>query len=88
LRSKVFDFFEKILSNEITRELNNIKVTFKNERQEDEIISLSKKLVYLTVKKDLYIKDISSMKQIDRLNYSKEIYRTIIEAYYNESNIH
>lgn len=84
LKTKTLNFFEQIFNNKSTQEMQNIKITYKDEKQKDDIISLYDNLVYLKVEKDSYIEDISSMQQIDRLNYSKEIYKTMIEAY-NES---
>lgn len=83
-RTKAIGFFEQAFNNKITKEIQDIKIKYKDEKQKDEVISLYENLVYLKVEKDSYIEDISSMQQIDRLNYSKEIYKTMIEAY-NES---
>lgn len=78
--------FTDTFNNRLTKEVHNIKVTFKDEKEKDDIVSLYENLVYLKIEKDLYIEDISSLQQFDRLNYSKEIYKTMIEAY-NESKI-
>ena len=83
-RTKVINFFAETFNNRLSKEVHNIKVIFKDEKQKDDIVSLYENLVYLKIEKDLYIEDISSLQEIDRLKYSKEIYKTIIEAY-NES---
>ncbi|MDY0403018.1 hypothetical protein [Sulfurovum sp.] len=83
-RTKVVNFFADTFNNRSSKEVHNIKVTFKNEKQKDDIVSLYENLVYLKIEKDLYIEDISSLQETDRLKYSKEIYKTMIEAY-NES---
>lgn len=86
LRTKVFNFFEDTFyNNRLSKEVHNIKVTFKDEKEKEEIITLFENLVYLKIEKDSDIyEDISSLEAMDRLNYSKEIYKTMIEAY-NES---
>lgn len=83
-RTKVINFFTDTFNNRASKEVHNIKVTFKDEKQNDDIISLYENLVYFKIEKDLYIEDISKLEGIDRLKYSKEIYKTMIEAY-NES---
>lgn len=85
-KTKVLNFFTDTFNNRLTKEVHNIKVTFKDEKEKDDIVSLYENLVYLKIEKDTYIEDISSLQQFDRLNYSKEIYKTMIEAY-NESKI-
>lgn len=80
-RTKVVNFFADTFNNRLSKEVHNIKVAFKNEKQKDDIVSLYDNLVYLKIEKDLYIEDISSLQGIERLEYSKEIYKTMIEAY-------
>lgn len=83
-RTKVVNFFANTFNNRLSKEVHNIKVTFKNKKQKNDIVSLYENLVYLKIEKDLYIEDISSLQEIERLKYSKEIYKTMIEEY-NES---
>lgn len=83
-RTKAVSFFRDTFNNRVSRELNNIKITFKDEKQKDDIITIYENLVYLKIEKELYFDDISSLEELDRLEYSKDIYKTIIEAY-NES---
>jgi regulation of enolase protein 1 (concanavalin A-like superfamily) len=83
-KTKVLNLFVDTFNNRLSKEIQNIKVTFKDDKQRDEIITLYQNLVYLKIEKEVYLEDISSLQQVDRLKYSKEIYRTMIEAY-NES---
>ncbi len=83
-KSKVVNLFVDTFNNRLSKEVQNIKVTFKDEKQKDEIVTLYENLVYLKIEKDLYIEDISYLQELDRLKYSKETYKTMIEAY-NES---
>jgi len=80
-RTKIVNFFSDTFNNRVSKELDNIKITFKDEKQKDDIITLYNNLVYLKVEKDIYYNDISNLKENDRLAYSKSIYKTIIEAY-------
>lgn len=80
-RTKVVNFFTDTFNNRLSQEVHNIKVTFKDEKQKDDILTLYENLVYLKIEKDLYIEDISELQGMDRLKYSKEIYKTMIEAY-------
>lgn len=80
-RTKVVNFFTDTFNNRLSQEVHNIRVTFKDEKQKDDIVSLYENLVYLKIEKDLYIEDISKLEGMDRLKYSKEIYKTMIEAY-------
>lgn len=83
-KTKVVNYFADTFNNRLSKEVQNIKVTFKDEKQKDDIVTLYENMVYLKIEKDLYIEDISTLHGDDRLNYSKEIYKTMIEAY-NES---
>lgn len=83
-RTKVVSFFIHTFENRVSQELRNIKVTFKDEKQKDDIVTLYENLVYLKIEKELYFDDISALQGLDRLKYSQDIYRTMIEAY-NES---
>lgn len=85
-RTKIVNYFSDTFNNRVSKELNNIKVTFKDEKQKDDILALYNNLVFLKVEKEIYYDDISSLKENDRLEYSKSIYKTIIEAY-NENKI-
>lgn len=80
-RTKVVNFFIDTFNNRLSKEVHNIKVTFKDEKQNEDIVSLYETLVYLKIEKDLYVEDISELEEMDRLKYSKEIYKTMIEAY-------
>ncbi len=84
-QSKVVNFFTDTFNNRASKEVQNIKVTYKDEKQNDDIISLYENLVYLKIEKDMYIEDISGLEGLDRLKYSKGVYKTMIEAY-NENN--
>lgn len=80
-KTKVVNFFVDTFNNRLTKEVKNIKVSYKDDKQNKDIISLYENLVYLKIEKDLYFDDISNLIGTNRLEYSKEIYRTIIKAY-------
>ena len=82
LRSKTVNFFKSIFDNRITKELSNIKIIYKDEKEKNEIIMLYNNLIYIKIEKDIYHEDITELKNNDRLDYSKSIYKTLIEAYH------
>lgn len=83
-RTKIVNYFAETFNNRLSKEVHNIKVTFKDEKEKDDIVNLYENLVYLKIEKESYIEDISLLQGMDRLEYSKEIYKTMIKAY-NES---
>lgn len=85
-RAKVVKLFENFFDNKTTRELKNIKISYKDENNNDDIIDLYNNLVYLKVEKENYLDDISILKNIERIEYSKNIYKTMIDAYNEHKN--
>jgi len=87
MRSKVIEFFYDNFHNIGTKELQNIKITYKDEYQKNDIIELYKNLMFLKIEKEVYHEDLSSLKKIaQRIEYSKNIYKSMIEAYQDEKN--
>jgi len=79
-RENTFKFFENAYRNGNIRELlNNMKITYLNEFEEEEITKLAENLVYLTLEKELEHQEILDTE--DRLEYSKNIYSTMIQSY-------
>jgi hypothetical protein len=84
-KTKALNFFTHTFHNQASKELNNIKITYKDESQKDDVIELYNNLVFLKVEKEFYVDDISQLREYDRLKYSQDIYKTMIEAYYESS---
>lgn len=80
-KTKVVNYFTDTFHNRATKELKNIKVSYKDEKQNDDIAALYDNLLYLKVEKETYYEDISILEKLDRIEYSKNIYKTMIEAY-------
>lgn len=85
-RTKVVNFFSKTLSNRATKELENIRISFKDDKQNDDIVALYDNLVYLKIEKNIYFEDISILENLKRIEYSQSIYQTMIEAYNEQKN--
>jgi len=58
-RTKVVNYFVDTFSNRLSKEVHNIKVTFKDEKEKEDIVNLYENLVYLKIEKETYIEDIS-----------------------------
>lgn len=87
MRSEAVNFFYDTFHNIGTQELKNIKITYKDEHQKNDIIELYKNLIFLKIEKEVYHEDLSSLKKIEqRVEYSKNIYKSMIEAYQDEKN--
>lgn len=85
MRTRVVNFFIDTFHNLATRELNNIKITYKDENQKNDIIELYKNLFFLKIETEVYHEDLSDIKKKkQRIEYSKNIYKTMIEAYCDE----
>ncbi|WP_334088551.1 hypothetical protein [Helicobacter typhlonius] len=83
LKNKIVDLFANIFESQYTRELRNIKVKIKDENEHKEIIDLYSNLVYLKIEKEHYYTDIAVLQnnENERIEYSKSVYRSLIEAY-------
>jgi len=87
MRSEAVEFFYDNFHNIGTRELQNIKITYKDEHQKNDIIELYKNLIFLKIEKEIYHEDLSALKKTEqRMKYSKNIYKSMIEAYQDEKN--
>lgn len=71
IKSQVVDYFRKILEGKIEQELSNIKIKYKNEKNEKETANLYDNLVFLTIEKEHYYDDISGLEENERIGYSK-----------------
>lgn len=85
-RTKAVKFFTATFNNRVSKELNNIKISFKDDKQKDDILALYNNLVYLKVEKEIYHEYISGLQEMERIEYSKNIYKTMIEAYNEDEN--
>lgn len=81
IKSKVVDYFREILEGKIEQELSNIKIKYKNEKNEKETASLYDNLVFLNIEKEHYYDDISGLEENERIGYSKSIYKALIEEF-------
>ena len=81
IKSKVVDYFRKILEGKIEQELSNIKIKYKNEKNDKETANLYDNLVFLTIEKEHYYDDISRLDENERIGYSKSIYKALIEEF-------
>lgn len=81
IKSQVVDYFRKILEGKIEQELSNIKIKYKNEKNEKETANLYDNLVFLTIEKEHYYDDISGLEENERIGYSKSIYKALIEEF-------
>jgi len=86
MRTRVVNFFIDTFHNIGTRELNNIKITYKDENSKNDIIELQNNLFFLKIETEVYYEDLSDIKKKrQRIEYSKNIYKTMIEAYCDET---
>ena len=81
IKSQVVDYFRKILEGKIEQELSNIKIKYKNEKNEKETANLYDNLVFLNIEKEHYYDDISGLEENERIGYSKSIYKALIEEF-------
>ena len=81
IKSQVVDYFRKILEGKIEQELSNIKIKYKNEKNEKETANLYDNLVFLTIEKEHYYDDISGLEENEHIGYSKSIYKALIEEF-------
>ena len=81
IKSQVVDYFRKILEGKIEQELSNIKIKYKNEKNEKETANLYDNLVFLNIEKEHYYNDISGLEENERIGYSKSIYKALIEEF-------
>jgi hypothetical protein len=81
IKSQVVDYFREILEGKIEQELSNIKIKYKNEKNEKETANLYDNLVFLTIEKEHYYDDISGLEENERIGYSKSIYKALIEEF-------
>ena len=85
IKSQVVDYFRKILEGNIEQELSNIKIKYKNEKNEKETANLYDNLVFLTIEKEHYYDDISGLEENERIGYSKSIYKALIEEFISKA---
>ncbi|MGP1359330.1 hypothetical protein [Campylobacter sp.] len=81
IKSKVVDYFREILEGKVEQELSNIKIKYKNEKNEKETANLYDNLVFLNIEKEHYYDDISGLEENERIGYSKSIYKALIEEF-------
>lgn len=81
IKSKVVNLFRGILEGKIEQELSNIKIKYKNEKNEKETANLYDNLVFLNIEKEHYYNDISGLEENERIGYSKSIYKALIEEF-------
>lgn len=87
----VIDLFSELLHNknniesEILKEINNMKIHFKNEYNKQELIELFNNFLVFKADRRLVYEDLSEIEdEIEkRIKYSKSVYETII-GFYNE----
>ncbi|AFI05149.1 hypothetical protein [Helicobacter cetorum] len=87
LKEKIYHFFrekcDKMMSGEIDL---NMKITCKEDGKEKETFELFENLVHLNLQVETYYEYIGSLKEHEkRLQYSKQIYKTLIENYYAQN---
>ena len=85
IKSKVVDYFREILEGKIEQELSNIKIKYKNEKNEKETANLYDNLVFLNIEKEHYYDDISGLEENERIGYSKSIYKALIEEFISKA---
>ena len=85
IKSKVVNLFRGILEGKIEQELSNIKIKYKNEKNEKETANLYDNLVFLTIEKEHYYNDISGLEENERIGYSKSIYKALIEEFISKA---
>ena len=85
IKSQVVDYFRKILEGNIEQELSNIKIKYKNEKNEKETANLYDNLVFLNIEKEHYYDDISGLEENERIGYSKSIYKALIEEFISKA---
>ena len=85
IKSKVVDYFREILEGKVEQELSNIKIKYKNEKNEKETANLYDNLVFLNIEKEHYYDDISGLEENERIGYSKSIYKALIEEFISKA---
>ncbi len=83
-RIQTVDFFTKAFHKIIPINMQDIKIKYKDNKEQKDIVALYENLVQLKIEKDWYLEDISNLNELDRLEYSKEVYRIIINEYRNQ----
>lgn len=84
LKNKVFNFFSKVSTNRQNRLMQDIKIEYVDEKNTKDIASLFENMIFLKIEKEFDILDDISILGDTRIEYSKKIYQTLIEAYYDE----
>lgn len=84
LKNTVFKIFSKAIQNRHNRMMQDIKIEYVDEKNTKEIASLFENMIYLKIEKEFNILDDISVLGDIRIEYSKKIYQTLIEAYYTE----
>lgn len=85
IKSKVVDYFREILEGKVEQELSNIKIKYKNEKNEKETANLYDNLIFLNIEKEHYYDDISGLEENERIGYSKSIYKALIEEFISKA---
>lgn len=87
MKEKIKNIFTYIFNNPLQRELSNIKIKYRNEKNEKDVFELYNNLVTLSIEKEYGHNEISlDADEGTRINYSKIIYRELIKEFY-ENNI-
>ena len=82
----IIDLFNKVHKNHINYELEDFKINFKNEKDEQEAVNLYENLVLLTIETEHDYKKNITLQEMERINYSKSIYEALIKEF-NEKDI-
>ena len=85
IKSKVVNLFREFLEGKVEQELSNIKIKYKNEKNEKETANLYDNLVFLNIEKEHYYDDISGLEENERIGYSKSIYKALIEEFISKA---
>ncbi len=86
LQKSALDIFRDAIQNKDKNLLRNIKIEYLDEKQQSDTATLFKNLVFLKID-FTSLEDISELQNMERLEYSKNVYREMIKAYSEQKDI-
>lgn len=86
LQKSALDIFTDAIQSKDKNLLRNIKIEYLDEKQHSDSATLFKNLVFLKID-FTSLEDISELQNMERLEYSKNVYREMIKAYSEQKDI-
>lgn len=86
-KKKVLDLFKKMLEKfDGSMSFEDLKIEYKNEREQKEIARLFDNLVTLKIDIENYHEDLSHLSGDSRIQYSIQIYKELVEGFYDSKD--